>query len=89
MRPGIQGEAPFSGSPTPVLCPGCGDRLFSIEPGILKCELCGAEIKVSKEKSAELEDGWGGPDEIVEPARPARPTRVITRQHRKTGALAF
>lgn len=85
MEPGIRGEAPFSGTPTPNACPGCGDRLFSVEPGLLVCEICGAKINV-RQKMVE-EDGWGGRD-VVKPAlRPAIPPHVFRRQRRRTGAI--
>jgi uncharacterized Zn finger protein (UPF0148 family) len=91
MTPGIRGEAPFIGSPTPILCPGCGDRLFSVKPGLLKCEICNAEVRVgTRPKEAdtlELQDGWGGAD--LAPAAPARVPRALGRQKRKTGMLAL
>jgi len=89
MRPGIKGEAPYHGTPTPILCPGCGDRLFSMKPGYLECELCGAEIRVGLKATQALQEGWGGPDTVVTLARPERVTRTTHRQHRKTGALAL
>jgi hypothetical protein len=89
MRPGITGDAPFHGTPTPVLCPGCGDRLFSMKPGCLKCELCGVEINVPVDGTEELQDGWGGKDVVPRPARPARAQTLLCRQKRKTGALAL
>lgn len=85
MRPGIKGEAPFCGAPTPNICPGCGDRLFSIRPGLLKCELCGAEITVAA--ATTLQDDWGGQEVVVVPAAPARANRAFSRQNRKTGFI--
>jgi hypothetical protein len=95
MAPGIRGEGPFTGSPTPNICPGCGDRLFSIEPGLLKCEICGAEINLAKAEKVDedaavltLRDGWGGQDIEEVPARPAQVPSVFSgRQRRKTGAF--
>ncbi len=88
MAPGIRGDAPFTGSPTPNICPGCGDRLFSIRPGLLKCELCRAEINVPEDKNsgAVLQADWGGQDLV---AAPARATRTFQRQRRKTGAFSI
>jgi len=84
MEPGIRGEAPFNGKPTPNLCPGCGDRLFSVKPGHLKCELCGAEVMIAT--PPETEEGWGG-DDVAVRARPAIPAAIFRRQRRQTGAV--
>jgi uncharacterized Zn finger protein (UPF0148 family) len=84
MAHGIRGDAPFSGSPTPNVCPGCGDRLFSVKPGLLGCELCGVEVSVDV-TPRELQDGWGGRD--LAPARSTAIARPLQRQHRKTAAL--
>lgn len=89
MAPGIRGEAPFTGLPTPIICPGCGDRLFSIRPGLLKCELCEAEINVPEDKNSDtdLQDDWGGQEIVTTSAAPARANRAFNRQNRKTGAI--
>ena len=98
MAPGIRGEAPFTGSPTPIICPGCGDRLFSVEPGHLKCEICGAEVNVAvapkaaeeveeADSTLELRDGWGGQDLEDVPVRPAQVSGLFAGQRRKTGAF--
>jgi len=86
MEPGIRGKTPFIGTPTPNLCPGCGDRLFSVKPGLLKCELCGAEVVVLEGTTAHLQEGWGGHDDVP---RLARPSNLFQRQRqkRKTGML--
>jgi hypothetical protein len=88
MEPGIRGKAPFIGTPTPNLCPGCGDRLFSVEPGFLACELCGVEVRVAEAASLELQEGWGGQDLVkAKTAKPSGAPAVFRRQRRKTGTV--
>jgi hypothetical protein len=85
MEPGIRGKAPFNGTPTPNVCPGCGDKLFSAEPGVFECELCGTVIRVPQ--GTFEEDGWGGRDIVEAVARPAIPPHIFRRQRRETGAV--
>ena len=84
MEPGIWGKAPFNGTPTPVFCPGCGDRLFSTSPGHLVCELCGAEVNVANRAATKTLS-----KQRTRPAMPVQAHKLLGRQRRKTGALVF
>ena len=45
---GIRGEGFFSGSPVPIDCPACGDRMFRTGRHEYGCELCGAVVHSPK-----------------------------------------
>lgn len=82
---GIRGTQPFTGTPTPITCPCCGDRLFQVESGAYACEICGLRVPAPSRgtngKAAALnreEEARDGDSRMREPIFPLRPRRRST-----------